>query len=127
MTRSQKIARIFEIVDYVLLAPVSFFLFLNLLVTFQAPFFGGIIWAIAAVGFVLMYGCIRHSRRLLSRRKSILLWTTMMIYNLAQAVSFVSFGAHDSGLSYLSMPALLGLTVFVLSTLALRDDLKRIE
>jgi len=78
MNYSQKIARAFEIADYILLAPA---LFGALAATFVFNFFTMLIYAIFIFGCVLLAGYFKHSRGRLAEKHIRSLWTATAIYN----------------------------------------------
>ena len=81
MNYSQKAARVFEIVDYILLLPAGFGVLVASLFVFAAPAFALMIWTIAGFGIWLLVGYFKHSRGRLSERKVSLLWLGTICYN----------------------------------------------
>lgn len=78
-TYSQKIARVFEIADYILLLPAILGV---LLATLAFSGFTLIIYGIFIAGVILLIGYRRHWRGNLSSENLIALWTGTAIYNL---------------------------------------------
>lgn len=82
MNYSQKVARFFEICDYILLIPVIFLLFFALIgllggvIIFLLPFL------IFTVGLLLFIGCSKHSRANLDEEWIFSLWFWTIIFNL---------------------------------------------
>ncbi len=77
-TYSQKIARVFEIADYILLLPAIFGVLMATLM------FGGatlIVYGIFTGGVILLVGYRRHSRGNLSPENLTALWLGSAIYN----------------------------------------------
>jgi len=81
MNYSQKVARVFEIVDYILLIPAAFGVLMATLMMSESLAFTLIIWTITALGIVLLVGYFKHSRGRLSERKISLLWFGTIFYN----------------------------------------------
>lgn len=125
-TFSQKVARIFEIVGYVMLLPavISLIYPLMALVASIADFrpevvlFGSIPLILFGLGVVLLVGYIKHSRGSLDERKIVPLWGGTFFFNclfLIPAVYSILTLTDRSGIKYqeLSNPfALIGLFVF---------------
>lgn len=82
-TVSQKIARVFEIVDYFLLLPALLGLYFGLIMLGEKDsfFMGAGICTIFVIGTVLLVGYFKHSRGTLSAEKSRLLWIGTIVYN----------------------------------------------
>ncbi|HEY8559566.1 MAG TPA: hypothetical protein VIL74_04120 [Pyrinomonadaceae bacterium] len=80
-TYSQKIARMFEIVDYILLPPASFGLFLAVFMVGVSPLIPLLLYAFAGVGFVLLAGYFKHSRGRLADKYVSALWLATAVYN----------------------------------------------
>jgi hypothetical protein len=81
MNYSQKAARVFEIVDYILLIPAALGVLVASLMVFSVPLFTLVIWTIAGFGVALLIGYCRHSRGRLSERKVSMLWFGTIFYN----------------------------------------------
>lgn len=89
-TYSQKIARVFEIVDYILLLPAVLGLLLATL-TFSGVTF--IVYGIFTGGVILLVGYRRHARGDLSPENLTALWLGSAVYNfilLLPCLFFVS-------------------------------------
>jgi hypothetical protein len=137
MTNSQKIARFFEIVNYFMLVPAAFGIFMSFLLIGGAPWFTAIILAISAVGMALLVGYFKHSRGRLAESKVKALWIGTIAYNglfLLPTIYVVLSMAIDEGNRFsrnFSEPYfLLGVAIFVWwilaiagSGLALKSDL----
>lgn len=88
-TFSQKIARVFEVVGYLLLVPAilsliyPFFVLVASLFTLQIHFFmmSLIPFLIFGLGLTLLIGYFKHSRGTLSEEKTIPLWVGTFFYN----------------------------------------------
>jgi hypothetical protein len=78
-TYSQKVARTFEVADYILLLPASFG---ALLATLAFSAFTLLVYAFFIVGVVLLVGYFKHSRGRLGAEYVSALWIGTAIYNL---------------------------------------------
>lgn len=113
MNYSQKIARAFEIADYILLIPAGFGVFAASMFIKDALWFALIIYAIAAFGCVLLAGYFKHSRGRLDANRVRALWIATGVYNgilLLPALVMMWFSARDSVSGYgmnSSLPSLL--------------------
>lgn len=87
MSFSQKVARFFEIADYLLLLPAIYGLFLSLGLIGMAPWFTLIVVTSFIAGCWLLSGFIRHSRGRLSEAKVKRLWYATMAYNFIELAS----------------------------------------
>lgn len=105
-TYSQRIARVFEIICYVLLAPTIlgliypvFFLIIGALARSAEMFFFGFIpFLTVAPGIVLLFGYFKHSRGRLKEKNIPALWIGTAVYNfllLLPWLSFVSVELHE--------------------------------
>ena len=81
-TYSQKVARVFEIMDYILLVPSALGLLLATLLIKEAAWFALLVYAAFGVGVGLMIGYFKHSRGRLAEEYIPALWMTSAIYNL---------------------------------------------
>lgn len=77
-TYSQKIARVFEIVDYILLLPAVLGVFMATLIFSVATL---IVYGIFIAGIVLLVGYRRHARGNLRPENLTALWLGTAIYN----------------------------------------------
>ena len=82
-TVSQKIARVFEIVDYILLVPSLAGLFFGLMMlgSGDAGIFGLGIFVVFTIGIILLVGYFKHSRGTLSKAKTRNLWIGTIVFN----------------------------------------------
>lgn len=82
-TISQKIARVFEIVDYFLLVPSLAGLLFGLMMFRNADsaLYGFAICAVFTVGTILLVGYFKHSRGRLSEKATVALWIGTIIFN----------------------------------------------
>jgi hypothetical protein len=78
-TYSQKIARVFEIADYILLVPAVGG---ALLATLIPSLLTVLVYAFLLVGCALLVGYFRHSRGMLEEGYVSALWITSAVYNL---------------------------------------------
>lgn len=124
MTFSQSLARVFEIVDYVLLAPAFCGLMLSLMVVGTAPWFTLIIAGWFTLGCLLLRGFFRHSRGRLSSDQVTLLWLATIGYNMIDL--FVTWTiasySYNSTFYYLGLWPLL---VVIFSGMALMSERRR--
>lgn len=83
-TFSQKAARVFEIVDYVLLVPSAVGLLFGLVMLFNITsfFYGLAICAVFTIGTLLLIGYFKHSRGTLDEEKIFPLWGGTLVYNV---------------------------------------------
>jgi len=77
-TYSQKIARGFEIADYILLVPAVIG---ALLATLVAGLFTLVIYGIFFTGVILLVGYYKHARNTLNQKYSAALWIATAVYN----------------------------------------------
>lgn len=83
-TYSQKVARTFEIIDYILLLPSLAMALLVLPVStanFERFSIGVVVWTMVIFGCWLMSGYFRHSRGTLSSRGDSMVWIGTIVYN----------------------------------------------
>lgn len=80
---SQKIARVFEIVDYFLLVPSLGGLLFGLMMVANpdSALYGLAICAVFTVGTILLVGYFKHSRGRLSEKATVALWVGTIIFN----------------------------------------------
>ena len=100
-TVSQKIARVFEIVDYILLVPSIVGLFFGLLMIGRSgsAMFGVGIIAIFTIGVILLVGYFKHSRGRLSDNRVRALWIGTIVFNgifLAPSLYFTFLNAVET-------------------------------
>lgn len=127
---SQKVSRAFEIADYFLLLPASYGLLMAALTLSFTLWIFVPVALIYAAGCALLYGFIKHSRGKLSRKASVWLWSGTMVYNLFHALFWIAVSANARETQDAVMFAGFsswGLTIFALSSLALRKDLDKLE
>jgi hypothetical protein len=123
---SQKVARFFEVVDYLLLAPATFGLMLALTVSNFAPWFTLSIITAFVGGCYLLSGFFRHSRGRLSDSKVSFLWCATIVYNsIDLIVTLLIAGESRDKFSYVF--ALWPLVVILLSALALASENRRVK
>ena len=80
-TYSQKVARVFEIVDYFLLLPAAVGAAFGFFALFGQPLYGLLIYAVLGVGIALLVGYFKHSRGRLDEKYISVLWLTTAVYN----------------------------------------------
>jgi hypothetical protein len=78
---SQKIARVFEIVDYFMLVPAAIGALVGLAALSWNPLVTLLIYAGLAVGLLLLVGYFKHSRNTLDSKYFATLWITTAVYN----------------------------------------------
>jgi hypothetical protein len=81
-TYSQKVARVFEIVDYLMLLPAGIGVFFGFFLISFNPALTLLLYAFVAVGIVLLVGYFKHSRGRLDEKYFSALWLTTAGYNL---------------------------------------------
>lgn len=121
---SQQVARFFELVDYVLLAPASFGLMLSLTVVGKAPWFTMIIAASFAAGCYLLSGFFRHSRGRLNDSQVKFLWCATIVYNAVDLIVTLLI-ARAGGNEFFYLFTLWPLLVVILSAMALSSESQR--
>lgn len=126
MSFSQKVARFFEVVDFLLLPPAAFGLAFSMLLLGFAPWFplGIAGWFIA--GCFLLRGFFRHSRGRLDERQVSILWYATMGYNLVEMVAMLAMGVNGAN-AQLFLLSLWPMLVILLSASALHSESKRRE
>lgn len=92
-TYSQKVARVFEIIDYFLLVPAAIGLLVGLAAIFESPAIGGLVLAVLGIGIALMVGYIKHSRGKLSHEYISVLWIGTAIYNFMLLLPWLYYAA----------------------------------
>lgn len=105
MNYSQKIARAFEIADYLLLIPAGFGVFAASLLLKDAPWFTFLIYAVFVFGFVLLVGYFKHSRGRLAENHVRRLWIATAVFNgvlLLPATGMLMFIVKDFLTGYAS-------------------------
>jgi hypothetical protein len=80
-TYSQKVARVFEVIDYFLLLPAAFGALVGLVSFPYSPLFALLLYGVLSVGIVLLVGYFKHSRGRLDEKYSGALWLTTAVYN----------------------------------------------
>lgn len=94
---SQKVARFFEIVDYILLLPATLgFLYSLMLFPVGPMIVGG--WY--ALGVLLLRGFYRHSRGQLTNKEAVRLWGFTFGYNLIDLLVLVVITRGELNLLY---------------------------
>jgi hypothetical protein len=93
MTNSQKAARGFEIVGYVMLIPAIFGLIAASFFITEAPWFTLLIWAFAGYGVALLVKYYNHSRGRLPENKIAGMWIGTIVYNLVLLLPTLYFMA----------------------------------
>ena len=88
---SQKIARVFEIVDYILLLPAVAGVFLATLIFSVATF---IVYGIFIAGVILLVGYRRHARGNLSPENLSALWIGTAVYNFILLLPCLIFASQ---------------------------------
>ncbi len=80
---SQKIARVFEIVDYFLLVPslAGLFFGIAMLSDKNSFLFGLAICAVFTIGMTLLVGYFKHSRGRLSDKSTVAMWVGTIVFN----------------------------------------------
>lgn len=80
-TYPQTVARVFEIVGYILLLPAILGVFFAFASLPQRPLTGALMFAVLLVGFVLLVGYKLHARGLLDEKYVSSLWVATAILN----------------------------------------------
>jgi hypothetical protein len=80
-TYSQKIARVFEIVDYFLLFPAGIGALFGLSMIQTDPLYSVLLYGFLTVGIILLIGYFKHSRGTLDDSHFSALWITSAVYN----------------------------------------------
>ena len=121
MSFSQKVARFFEIMDYLLLVPASFGLMLSLTAFPFAPQLTlGVMGSVIA-GCFLLAGFIKHSRGRLSQHRVSVLWWATIGYNLID-LAITLWVANSSRNEKFFLFSIWPTLVIILSTLALLKE-----
>ena len=81
-TYSQKVARVFEIIDYFMLLPAGIGFLVGLAFISVNPLYTVLLYAFLTTGIVLMVGYFKHSRGRLDEKYISALWLTTAAYNL---------------------------------------------
>lgn len=124
MSFSQKVARFFEIMDYLVLAPAIMGLMLSLTVIGNAPLFTLAIAAAFTAGCLLLCGFFMHSRGKLNESKIYALWCATIIYNVIDLiVTMLVVNSSRDGVSFIF--ALWPLLVIILSAMALVSEAQK--
>jgi hypothetical protein len=94
---SQKVARFFEIVDYVLLLPATLGFLYSLMLFPIGPLIIGIWYAL---GCLLLRGFYRHSRGLMSQSDAVCLWGFTFGYNLIELLALAVITRGELNILY---------------------------
>lgn len=126
MSFSQKVARFFEIADYLLLVPAIAGLLFSLVALRSAPWFTLIIAASFAAGCYLLSGFFRHSRGWLSEAKIFSLWVATIVYNVIDLIVtlLIVNASRDKVFYFLALWPML---VILLSAMALSSEKRRLK
>lgn len=92
-TYSQKVARVFEIVDYFMLVPAGIGGLVGLAMIQHRPFYALLLFGFLIAGIVLMVGYFKHSRGTLDERRFSALWITSAVYNFLLLLPVLYFAA----------------------------------
>ena len=127
MSYSQKVARFFELTDYLLLVPATFGLAMAMMMFVYAPGFAlGILSAFIA-GCFLLRGFFRHSRGRLSDSRTSVLWGATIAYNMIDLIITLFIAASDRNTHSFYLMSLWPMLVIVLSTSALLSENQRLR
>lgn len=121
---SQSLARFFEIIDFILLIPAGYGLFLSLMFVVAAPFLALAIWGWFAAGCFLLRGFFRHSRGRLKETEVSALWWLTMCYNLVDLAIVWAIAAQGNNMTFFYL-GLWPLLVVVFSAMALVSESRR--
>jgi hypothetical protein len=124
MSFSQKVARFFEVIDYLLLPPATFGLVFSMLLLTMAPWVPLIITASYLAGCFLLRGFFKHSRGRLSDKDVSILWCATMAYNFVEAAVFGLLAGLDRAWEPLLF-SIWPLLVVLLAALALFSESTR--
>ncbi len=94
-TYSQKVARVFEIVDYFLLLPAGVGALVGFFALFGQPLYGLLIYTVLGVGIALLVGYFKHSRGRLDEKYISALWLTSAVYNFLLFLPWLYFTAEN--------------------------------
>jgi hypothetical protein len=124
MSFSQSLARVFEIIDFVLLLPATYGLVLSLAFIAFVPWLTLIIMGWFTLGCFLLRGFFRHSRGRLDDSQVKRLWLATMGYNMVDLIIMWMIALKDdvAGFYYLGLWPLL---VVVFSAMALASESRR--
>ena len=81
-TYSQKVARVFEIIDYFMLFPAGIGVLVGLFLLYANPLYTLLLYAFLTFGIFLLVGYFKHSRGTLDEKYFSALWLTTAGYNL---------------------------------------------
>lgn len=124
MTFSQSLARFFEIVDYVLLAPASYGMLMLLAFLPRSPLFPLAVAAWFTIGCFLLSGFFRHSRGRLKDSQVSLLWWATIAYNMVDLTIMWVIARQDTNSAFFYF-GLWPLLVVVFSAMALTSESRR--
>jgi hypothetical protein len=88
-TYSQRVARVFEILDYFMLVPAAIGALVGLALLFANPLYSFLLYGFLTVGIVLMVGYFKHSRGRLEEKYFNALWLTTAGYNFVLLLPFL--------------------------------------
>lgn len=137
---SEKIAKVFEVVNYIFIVPAILILFILLLIFLCGLFslqwlsciYALIFFFIIGIGVILFVGYIKHSRGTLDESKILPLWMVTFLYNVLPLmfIGFRFYGDYQNKISledFNVFPLLLvfwWLAAVCLSLTAIYDELK---
>lgn len=81
-TYSQKVARVFEIIDYFMLLPAAIGFLFGFAFIASNPLYTLLLYSFLIIGIVLLVGYFKHSRGNLDEKYFSALWLTTAGYNL---------------------------------------------
>jgi hypothetical protein len=118
-TYSQKVARVFEIIDYFMLLPAAIGFLFGLALIASNPLYTMLLYAFLISGIILLVGYFKHSRGRLDEKYFSALWLTTAGYNLVLLLPSLysastllqteSFKGYEGNSALISFLFLLGL------------------
>lgn len=80
-TYSQKVARVFEVIGYLMLLPAAIGALAGFLAIANQPLYALLIYVILGIGVTLLVGYFKYSRGRLEEKFCSALWLTTAVYN----------------------------------------------
>ena len=93
-TYSQKVARVFEIIDYLMLFPAAIGALVGLVLLKQNPLYTLLIYGFLTLGIVLLVGYFKHSRATLDEKYFSALWLITAAYNLVLLIPTLYWASY---------------------------------
>ncbi len=99
-TYSQRVARVFEVIDYIMLAPAGIGVLFGIGLLYANPLYTLLLYVFLTIGIILLFGYFNHSRGRLDEKYFSALWLTTAGYNFVLLLPFLYWAStilQDNG------------------------------